>query len=143
MTVDSGENTVYVRVSYTEADGTDVKDELIPFSFNGVAYIEPFATATVLLNDEPFNNQLVILQEYDFSDFTLTGYTEHGDAPEPVLTSVTAHFTNGGQADLTYDATTGSFIAYDGWVYTFTFSYNTNLGAGNTYVVGNITSVNQ
>ncbi len=83
--VESGENTVYVRVSYTDSTGKIQKNVLVPYTFDGVAFTDDTSIVLSYNGEEPLNlasDNLYYNRSYNVADF---GYDtkaviHHGNA---------------------------------------------------------------
>lgn len=71
-----GENTVYARVEYTNAEGEKV-NELVDFTIEGTAWIEEKTTPTVTIGGTDIES--LEPGEYDLRNAVVTGLEKHGD----------------------------------------------------------------
>ncbi len=71
-----GENTVYARVEYTNAEGEKV-NELLDFTIEGTAWIEEKTTPTVTIGGTDIES--LEPGEYDLRNAVVTGLEKHGD----------------------------------------------------------------
>ena len=74
--VSEGENTVYARVKYTNAEGATV-NELVDFTIEGTAWVEEKKTPTVTIGGTDIKS--LEPGEYDLRNAVVSGLEKHGD----------------------------------------------------------------
>ena len=74
--VSEGENTVYARVEYTNAEGATV-NELVDFTIEGTAWVEEKNTPTVTIGGTDI--ECLEPGEYDLRNAVVSGLEKHGD----------------------------------------------------------------